>query len=265
MAGGVVTNITTSGTGAGTHLLSSTFYGTCATGASTAAKIVKLADTNVNSATIKKGMLLTVKFTNSNTALSPTLTIQTSGGTQLIAAKNIMQYGVVASGNSEGLSWRAGAIVGFVYDGTNWIEVSSNDGVLGVTAGTGLNTTSNDTGTDGGNITSTGTLYLTKSGVTAGTYQGIQVDKYGRVISASNQGYTTNTGTVTSVSTGAGLTGSVTTTGTIKANLNSETSIGTIGTTDNLYAVGVDSNNKLAVLVSSSGGTSAIIRRWTTA
>lgn len=74
-------------------------------------------------------------------------------------------------------------------------------------------------------------------------------------------------GTVTSVSTGAGLTGSVTTTGTIKANLNSETSIGTIGTTDNLYAVGVDSNNKLAVLVSGggSGGTTAIIRRWTTA
>lgn len=77
---------------------------------------------------------------------------------------------------------------------------TSNTGtVTKVTAGTGLNTTSNDTATDGGNFTTSGTLYLTKSGVTAGTYQGITVDKYGRVTSASNQGYTTNTGTVTSV------------------------------------------------------------------
>jgi len=71
--------------------------------------------------------------------------------------------------------------------------------VTNVTAGAGLNTTSNDTATDGGSITSSGTLHLTKSGVTAGTYQGITVDKYGRVTSASNQGYTSNAGTVTSV------------------------------------------------------------------
>ena len=63
--------------------------------------------------------------------------------------------------------------------------------VTGVTAGAGLNTTSNDTSTDGGTISSSGTLYLTKSGVTAGTYQGITVDKYGRVTSASDQGYVT--------------------------------------------------------------------------
>lgn len=63
-------------------------------------------------------------------------------------------------------------------------------------------------------------------------------------------GKTSNTGTVTNVATGAGLTGGpVTTTGTIKANLNSETSLGTIGTTDKLYAVGVDANGKLAVNV----------------
>ena len=63
-------------------------------------------------------------------------------------------------------------------------------------------------------------------------------------------GYTTNTGTVTKVSTGAGLTGGdITTTGTIKAKLNSETSLGTIGTTDKLYAVGVDANGKLCVNV----------------
>lgn len=85
-------------------------------------------------------------------------------------------------------------------DGT-WQTVSSSGGtVTGVTAGTGLNTTSNDTTTDGGTISTSGTLYLTKSGVTAGTYQGLTVDKYGRVTSASNMGYTTNTGTITGVS-----------------------------------------------------------------
>lgn len=56
--------------------------------------------------------------------------------------------------------------------------------VTQVTAGAGLNTTSSDTSTDGGNITTTGTLYLTKSGVTAGTYHGLTVDKYGRITAA---------------------------------------------------------------------------------
>ena len=63
-------------------------------------------------------------------------------------------------------------------------------------------------------------------------------------------GKTSNTGTVTQISAGTGLTGGpVTTTGTIKANLNSQTSLGTIGTTSKLYAVGVDSAGKLAVNV----------------
>ena len=56
-------------------------------------------------------------------------------------------------------------------------------------------------------------------------------------------------GTVTSVATGVGLTGGpITSSGTIKANLSSESSIGTIGS-DKVYAVGVDSNSKLAVSV----------------
>lgn len=55
---------------------------------------------------------------------------------------------------------------------------------------------------------------------------------------------------LTKVSTGAGLTGGdITTTGTIKANLKSETSLGTIDTTSKLYAVGVDSQNRLCVQV----------------
>lgn len=56
-------------------------------------------------------------------------------------------------------------------------------------------------------------------------------------------------GTVISVTAGVGLAGgTITESGTIKANLNSESSIGTIGT-NKVYAVGVDSNGKLAVNV----------------
>lgn len=40
-------------------------------------------------------------------------------------------------------------------------------------------------------------------------------------------------------------------TNTIKVNLNSETSLGTIGTTEGLYPVGVDSNGQLCVLIPS--------------
>ena len=92
----------------------------------------------------------------------------------------------------------------------------SSSGVTSVTAGAGLNTTSSDTATDGGSITSTGTLYLTKSGVTAGTYgsatksPAITVDKYGRITGVTNttisgvtpaahsHGDINNAGTVTS-------------------------------------------------------------------
>ena len=79
--------------------------------------------------------------------------------------------------------------------------------VTSITAGTGLNTSADqaDSATKG-SITGTGTLYLTTSGVTAGSYgpstditgtEGttmnvpyITVDKYGRVTSISNKQYT---------------------------------------------------------------------------
>lgn len=58
------------------------------------------------------------------------------------------------------------------------------------------------------------------------------------------------TGTVTSIATGAGLTGgTITGTGTIKANLVSETKLGSAAGTGKVYAVSLDSNNKLAVSV----------------
>ena len=71
-----------------------------------------------------------------------------------------------------------------VSDLTNDSGFTSNTGtVTSITAGTGLT---------GGTITSSGTIALGTSGVTAGTYQGLTVDKYGRVTSASNQNYLTS-------------------------------------------------------------------------
>lgn len=59
-----------------------------------------------------------------------------------------------------------------------WNAKTSNTGtVTKVTAGTGLT---------GGDITSTGTIALATSGVTAGTYKCVTVDKYGRVTAGDN-------------------------------------------------------------------------------
>lgn len=49
-------------------------------------------------------MLLCVKFTNANGVANPTLTIQNSSGTQLIAAKNIMRYGTTRPSTSAATS-----------------------------------------------------------------------------------------------------------------------------------------------------------------
>jgi phage-related tail fiber protein len=62
---------------------------------------------------------------------------------------------------------------------------TSNTGtVTKVSAGTGLT---------GGDITTTGTISLATSGVTAGTYKRVTVDAYGRVTSGDNTDTDTNT------------------------------------------------------------------------
>lgn len=124
MARGVIGNITAGGE---KHYVASTLYGTCETAAATAAKIVKLTEAITDTAWLQTGMLLCVKFTYANGVASPTLTIQNSSGTQLIAAKSIMRYGTTAPSTSAATSWTAGAVVPFIYDGTNWIEASSWD------------------------------------------------------------------------------------------------------------------------------------------
>lgn len=93
----------------------------------------------------------------------------------------------------------------FYFLGTNIKTISSvnNGTVTSITAGAGLNTTSNNTSTDGGSITSSGTLHLTKCNNNVGSFGPssnvspahggnfkvpyLKVDKYGRVTAASTK------------------------------------------------------------------------------
>lgn len=124
MANGLIGKVTAGG---GTHLIASTAYFTCETTAATTAKIAKAADTSLDSFTVITGMTIYIKFTYANGVASPTLTLQTNGGTELLAAKSIKRYGTTAPSTTAATSWRAGAVVAFTYDGTNWVEVSSLD------------------------------------------------------------------------------------------------------------------------------------------
>ena len=95
----------------GTELpIGSTLYGTCATAAATAAKVVTMA----NFDKLITGVTIHVKFTYSNTVANPTLNVNSTG------AKTIYRYGTTAPSTSVATSWNAGAVVAFTYDGTYW-------------------------------------------------------------------------------------------------------------------------------------------------
>lgn len=129
MAGQVISKVATSD--GGTHLISPSFYCTCATAAGTAAKIVIVNDPNItNAITLVNGLTIYVKFTNANTIASPKITVYnnsgttaspTQGSTTLIAQKSIMRYGTTAPSTSAATSWQAGSVVALTYDGTNWV------------------------------------------------------------------------------------------------------------------------------------------------
>lgn len=90
-------------------------------------------------------------------------------------------YKVAEDGTYDGQVAKVGDLFIAVVSGgtTTWTYVPSADdtAVTSITAGTGLT---------GGTITTTGTIALDTSGVTAGTYNGITVDAYGRVTAATN-------------------------------------------------------------------------------
>ena len=176
-------------------------------------------------------------------------------------------YKIITAGTYAGQAAKVGDLFIASAATPTWAYVPSGDDVdvTQITAGAGLNTTSADTSTDGGSITTTGTLYLTKTAVTPGTYQGITVDKYGRVTGASDQGYTTNTGTVTSVGlendTNGGLTvtGSpITTSGTIK--IKHSNVLSSAQTTSAVYPIKIDKNGH----ISEYGSAVTILKKYAT-
>lgn len=103
--------------GSVTYPVGSSLYGTCTTGAGTAAKVVTLAAFD----TLATGVTIHVKMTNSNTAASPTLNVNSTG------AKAIKLYGTTNPGTAVETSWQAGAIISFTYDGTYWVMNDSTN------------------------------------------------------------------------------------------------------------------------------------------
>lgn len=106
--------------GGATHLVGSTLYGTCNTGAATAAKIVTCA----NFDKLIEGVTIHVRFENANSATSPTMNVNSTG------AKPIKGGGTVrnrsdSSTQGTGPTWidngMGGQVFSFTYDGTNWV------------------------------------------------------------------------------------------------------------------------------------------------
>lgn len=94
------------------------FYGTCDTAAATSSKVIALSDTT--GWELKAGTLIGVKFTNSNTASSITLNVNSSG------AKGVFYNGSVYTGNGVGITGWANHIIYYMYDGTNWCFVNND-------------------------------------------------------------------------------------------------------------------------------------------
>lgn len=87
-------------------------YGVCSTAAGTAAKAV-----TINGITsLVTGLTIAVKFSNNNTAASPTLQVNS------LTAKPIYQHGTTPAGTDDATTgWYAGAVVILAYDGTGWV------------------------------------------------------------------------------------------------------------------------------------------------
>ena len=125
-------------TSGNTGLVGSTLYGICSTNANTAAKEVTCADFDK----LLTGVTIHVKFTNRNTASTPTLNVNGTG------AKNIYKYGNITPGTTAATSWYAGSVVSFTYDGSGWqmndhIDDTNTQTVSSVAGKTGAVTLTN--------------------------------------------------------------------------------------------------------------------------
>ena len=185
-------------------------------------------------------------------------TVDTTTGLPSTGVKNGDTYKVAEAGTYDSQAAKIGDLFIAVVSGSTitWTYIPSADdtAVTSITAGTGLT---------GGTITTTGTIALDNSGVTAGTYQGLTVDAYGRVTSAQDMGYTTNEGTVTSVGitegTGITVSGSpVTSSGNITVGLAD--TLASAVTTSGVYPIKVNAQGQITEV----GNAVTILGKYTT-
>ncbi len=237
-----------------------TRFGTCSTAAATAAKTVSITSGTFN---LETGARVTVKFSNANTADTPTLNVNSKG------AKNIFHKGSkITTGANKAL---LAGTCDFVYDGTQWQLIGNYISGEGTTY-TFENGTNGFTVTPSGGSAQTVTVTPSISNNVTGSGASGYIAKFNgtnTITSGPQLGSSTTTflrndgtwatpsgaGTVTSVATGTGLTGGpVTSSGTIKANLKQETSstldsVGVSSTSNRQYAVTPDKSGYLSVNV----------------
>lgn len=91
------------------YAVGSTAYGVCDTAADTAAKVV-----DMTGFTLLTGATIHVKFTNDNSAASPTLNVNGTGAKPILLATSAASYG-----------WDAGATLALTYDGAGWVQANS--------------------------------------------------------------------------------------------------------------------------------------------
>lgn len=149
-------------------------YCTCNTAEGTAAKVATVVSGNFSLFT---GARVVVKFTNKNSASSPTLNV---GGT---GAKAMRRYGSTAMGTDATTSgWIAGAVQAFTYDGTAWVsdywnnttyslsksdsptidvDMGSNTSTMTTTAKTTVTLTDSNNNTTSIILSDTDTIYTT--------------------------------------------------------------------------------------------------------
>lgn len=98
------------------------YYGTCATGASAQQKEVVIKDARNNQFfELHEGNIFFVKFTNNQTFNGvPKIRINSIAET----LKSIKRYGTTDAARYE---WYAGEVVGFIYDGTNYIIIDGKE------------------------------------------------------------------------------------------------------------------------------------------
>lgn len=88
-------------------------YAVCSTAANTNPKAVTIDSIG----SLEVGTTIIVKFTNSNSASSPTLKLNS------FDAKPLYQYGTSAMGTTSSTTgWYAGAVLMLTYDGTGWVR-----------------------------------------------------------------------------------------------------------------------------------------------